>query len=102
MLVTGLYALITGKVKLTRGLQLQGWQARVAGLFLMLPLPLAFGTGILVGFFMASGALPSSVQNYILLGELFLVLFGLAGAVIVGLVFRPEVEPISEEDVPAT
>ena len=49
MFAGGVYALIAGKVTLTRSTRLTGWRARVAGLFLAAPLPLALGSGFMIG-----------------------------------------------------
>lgn len=100
MLVGGLYALIAGKVRLTRNMYLEGWRARVAGLFLIAPLPLAFLAGLLVGLLMGMGALPASAGSVVGIVELLLVLGALVGAVIFAVVTKPK-EPVEPEEIPA-
>lgn len=89
MLVGGLYALIAGKVRLTNKMYLEGWRARVAGLFLMAPLPLAFLAGLLIGLLIATGGLPASAESAAGIVELLLVFGGLLGAVIFALATKP-------------
>jgi hypothetical protein len=89
MLVGGLYALIAGKVRLTRNTYLQGWRARVAGLFLVAPLPLALLAGLLVGLLIGMGALPASAKSAAAIVELLLVLGGLVGAVLFATITKP-------------
>jgi uncharacterized membrane protein YedE/YeeE len=95
MLVGGLYALIAGKVRLTKNMVLKGWRARVAGLFLIAPLPLALLAGLLIGLLMGMGALPASAESAAGIVELLLVLGALVGAVIFAVVTKPKesVEP---------
>jgi hypothetical protein len=89
MLVGGLYALIAGKVRLTRKTYLEGWRARVAGLFLVAPLPLALGTGLVMGLLVEMGALPASAQSTAAIIELLLAIGGLAGAVLFAAMTKP-------------
>jgi hypothetical protein len=50
MLIAGLYALVAGKLQISSGsARLEGTAARVAGVILLLPLPLSFGAGALIG-----------------------------------------------------
>ena len=97
MLVGGLYALIKGKVKLTTNITLEGWRARVAGLFLISPLPLAIFIGFLVGFLVGLRAIPRSTLDYLSYLDILLILFGLLGAVVFGLIVKPKEEKISED-----
>ena len=96
MLVGGLYALIAGKIKLTRNISLEGWRARIAGLFLIAPLPLALLVGLVIGFLIGIGTLPSSAQGYGTIVELLLVLGGLVGVVIYALIVKPRGEVASD------
>lgn len=98
MLVGGLYALVTGKVRLTKNMYLEGQRARIAGLFLAAPLPLAFLAGTVLGTLMSMGVLPYSAEGLAGLVEFFLVLCGLAGAVIYATVTRPKEEELPIED----
>ena len=89
MLLGGLYALIAGKVKLTKNLQLEGWRARVAGLFLAAPLPLALLTGLLIGILFGTD---TSIQGIATLVELLFVLGGLDVAVTLAMITTPETQ----------
>jgi hypothetical protein len=97
MLVGGLYALIAGKVKLTRNLYLEGRRARIAGLFLVAPLPLAFVAGMVIGLLVGMGTLPASVESVAVIVELLLVLGGLVGAVVFAVLSKPKAAGVSEE-----
>ena len=90
MLVGGLYALVAGKIRLTKNMHLEGWRARVAGLFLIAPLPLAFLAGLLIALLIGAGALPTSAQSAAVIVELLLVAGGLVGAVVFALVTKPK------------
>lgn len=94
MLVGGLYALVAGKVRLTGNMYLEGKRARVAGLFLAAPLPLAFLAGLFIAMLISMGALPASAESAAGIVELLLVLGGLAGAVVFALATKPK-EPKS-------
>lgn len=94
MLVGGLYALITGRIKLTKNMTLEGTRARVAGLFLLLPLPLALLIGFLVG--LLSGG-DSGAMGVITIIEILLVLGGLLGAVLFAVLTKPQ-ERLSQTD----
>jgi hypothetical protein len=90
MLVGGLYALVAGKIRLTKNMYLEGWRARVAGLFLAAPLPLAFLAGLLIALLIRAGALPTSAESAAVIVELLLVAGGLVGAVVFALVTKPK------------
>ena len=53
LLIYGIYSLATGKYSLSKGKVLTGGKARLLGVLCMLPLPLAFITGVLLGLFFA-------------------------------------------------
>src|SRR2546421_585985 len=53
MLLTGLHALVTGRFKLREDRVIYGVPARLIGLFCMLPIPLAFCGGFVMGVSMA-------------------------------------------------
>jgi hypothetical protein len=95
MLIGGLYALIAGKVKLTRTITLRGWRARVAGLLLMAPLPLGLLTGFFIGLLLAADALPQSALNYVAFLDFFYVIAGLAVVVVFALFVRKKQLPSS-------
>jgi hypothetical protein len=54
MCIYGLVALITGKCRITRRLGASGAAARIAGLLMLLPLPISFALGLIVGMSMAA------------------------------------------------
>jgi hypothetical protein len=59
MLIFGIVTLITGKFSLSRTKVIQGGVARIVGGIMVLPLPLAFGAGVIIGVAMgASGKAP--------------------------------------------
>jgi hypothetical protein len=93
MLIGGLYALIAGKIKLTRTISLQGWRARAAGLLLMAPLPLGLLTGFIIGLLVSADALPQSTLNYVAFLDIFCVVGGLALAVVFALFVRERQVP---------
>lgn len=74
LFVSGLIALITAKFPLSKGTVLTGSKARIAGVILMLPIPLAIGAGVILGAMMGTGSLPYSTQDYIPCVELGIVL----------------------------
>lgn len=56
MLIFGIIALVRGRFAWTRGTEVYGWPARIAGLVLLTPWPLAFVVGMVLGaIFMAQG-----------------------------------------------
>jgi len=89
MLLGGLYALIAGKLKLTNSLQLEGTRARIAGIFLALPLPLALLTGFVIGILIEFGSISSEVYIIATIIEFVLVLGGLLGAFIYARATQP-------------
>jgi hypothetical protein len=96
MLIGGLYALIVGRIKLTNSLNLTGWRARVAGLFLVAPFPIALLIGFLMGVLIGLGALPASALNSSGILELLLVVGCLIGVVIFAWAVEPK-QPAPEE-----
>jgi hypothetical protein len=84
MLVGGLVALVTGKLKLSNALQLEGTPARIAGAILMAPLPLALAIGFMIGLLIGMGALPESALGLSTVIEIALVLGALVAAYFYG------------------
>jgi len=80
MFIAGLIALISGRFTLTKQNVLTGTRARIAGAILILPLPIAFGIGLLMGALAGSGAIPSDTLQYAACVDIALVIAGLAGA----------------------
>ncbi len=94
MLVGGVYALIAGKVRLTKNLHLEGWRARVAGLILMTPLPLALLMQMALASLLArADPVPESVSNYGAIIHIALVLLALVAVVIFGYAVREKAAP---------
>ena len=67
MLVAGIVALIRGEIPLTKVHHVDGWPARMAGFFLLLPLPLAFAIGFVIGLVQGMPADPNNAANMTLL-----------------------------------
>ncbi len=64
LLIAGLYALVTGKLTVTRNRVVYGAAARCLGLVALLPFPLMFGIGFIMGAQMAArGEDPSALAN---------------------------------------
>jgi len=111
MLVGGIVALITGKLSISRTLQLRGAPARIAGIVLLLPLPLAFAVGFAIGFLKATQGkgLDESFRLVVGLVELGITLACLVVVVVMTAVWgrQPprkrfaEDEYFEEDDVPA-
>lgn len=54
LIVWGIIILVKGQVALSPNRVVRGAAARIVGVFLLLPLPLAFATGIVMGFMMVA------------------------------------------------
>jgi hypothetical protein len=89
MLIVGLIGLIGGKLTLSKNFPLEGRRARIAGLILALPLPLAFGIGLVLGVLIGTGALPSSATKYASCIDIGAVLAGLGGAIAYAYATKP-------------
>ncbi len=83
MILGGLYAFIKARLSLTDRFYLEGWRARVVGLFWIAPLPVAFLVALAGGILIAMGVLPQSAKAYITFVEPVVVI----GAIIGSLVF---------------
>ena len=84
--VIGVYSFVFGKVSLPWNIHLQGWRARISGLFLMAPFP----TVLLLGPQIGQGLTPEKGQSILGLFELILVAVGVGGAVLFALLTRPK------------
>lgn len=92
-LVYGIVAVATGRLSLSAKKEARGVPARVAGVLLILPLPLALLTGVVIGTVMAAQGRPIGIGNvpiWIGLVELgiFLV-FVIAAFVVAGVNAQP-------------
>jgi hypothetical protein len=84
MLIGGLVALVTGKLKLSQRMVTEGVAARLAGAVFLLPLPMAFTIGMVIGFMQATQGKPmdGSFNWTLVLMEAGIVV----GCLVVGLV----------------
>ena len=76
--IFGVYAFIFGSVKLPWNLSVVGWRARVAGLFLMVPLPIL----ILLGQIVGQGVDQEAALSFYGIMELIIVMLGILGAAV--------------------
>jgi len=97
MLATGIYVLIAGRIRISQNFYLEGWRARVAGVFLIVPLPLAFLAGMLLGILIGLGTLPQSALEYAGVVDILLIAVALVGLVIYALAVKPKEEAVSTE-----
>ncbi len=92
--IFGVYALTFGSVRLPWNLSVSGWRARVAGLFLMAPLPILLLLGRIVG----KGVNERTALSFYGILELVIVLLGIFVAVLFSFFTRPKDERIEQED----
>ena len=97
MLVGGLYALVKGRLKLTGSMTLEGRRARIAGLFLVSPIPLALALGFLLGFLANVGVLPIEVLGYTGVFEIAWVFLALGGVVVYAYATKPKGEAVATD-----
>jgi hypothetical protein len=103
MLIMGILALVRGKISLTRNRVVTGTPARVIGVVLVLPLPLALVSGFVLGIVLValSGGAPpkqADLVKYALPLEVGIVLLcGLAAVIIGATQARPAKEVLKEE-----
>jgi hypothetical protein len=64
MFVAGIVALVTGKMNVSRTKVARGVPARLAGVVLMLPFPLALVIGIIALVLMSSGGQPPNANSF--------------------------------------
>lgn len=93
--IVGIYTLVFGRLRLPGDLDLRGWRARAAALFLIAPLPLAILLGRVIGW----GLTPEQGRSVFGISELILVAMGVGGAIIFSLLTRPR-EEIAEDASP--
>ena len=90
--IFGVYALVFGSIRLPWKMSLTGWRARVAGLFLMLPLPIL----ILLGRSISQGIDRDTALSFYGILEVVIVLMGIMGAVLFAYLTRPSVDEQGE------
>lgn len=83
--IFGMYALVFGSVRLPWKLSLVGWRARIAGLFLMAPLPIL----ILLGRTVSHGIDRDTAVSFYGMMEVVIVILGILGAVLFAFLTRP-------------
>lgn len=84
--IFGVYAFVFGSVRLPWGLSVTGWRARVAALFLMVPLPILILLGRVVGL----GIDESTALSFFGMLELVIVLIGILSAALFAYLTRPK------------
>jgi hypothetical protein len=75
----GGYALISGKMKLTKNMQLEGRLARFAGITRILPILLSIITGVIFLMLTGLGYIKDNQQIIITIIDLFFMLAGFSG-----------------------
>lgn len=83
----GMYAFLFGKVRLPWRMSLMGWRARVAGLFLLAPLPIL----ILLGVSVSAGVDQETARSFFGILELVITLIGILGAALFAYLTRPSI-----------
>ncbi|UCD98802.1 MAG: hypothetical protein JSV42_17960 [Chloroflexota bacterium] len=84
--IFGVYAFIFGSVRLPWNMSVKGWRARVASIFLMVPLPLL----ILIGREIGQGVDPNTARSFYGFLEVIIVLLGILGAAAFAYFTRPK------------
>jgi peptidoglycan/LPS O-acetylase OafA/YrhL len=81
----GMYAFLFGSVRLPWKMSLVGWRARIAGLFLMAPLPIL----ILLGVSVSEGVDRETAQSFFGILELIVAMLGILAAALFAYLTRP-------------
>ena len=84
--IIGIYAFVFGSVRLPWKLSLSGWRARVAGIFLMAPLPVL----ILLGRVVGRGVDDQAALSFFGIMELVIVIMGILSAALFSYLTRPK------------
>lgn len=93
----GISVLFGGKFQTSRKFSLEGRQARIAGVCLAAPLPVAFTIGLILGYFLQRGVTILNPESYILI-DLVPVLIGIFGALFYAPRTKPDGDMGSYED----
>jgi hypothetical protein len=93
--IIGVYTFVFGKLHLPWNLNLQGWRARIASLFLIAPFPLSILLGKLIG----TGLSPDQGQSVFGLTEIILVAIGVGGAILFAWLTMPKGQRVEESSV---
>jgi hypothetical protein len=83
MLVMGIAALVKGEAAAGKGRKIKGVRARLMGMAMMMPLPLAFACGVGLGTYAANTG-QMEILNYAWLCDVGALLFSVVIAAIVG------------------
>jgi hypothetical protein len=94
--IFGIYAFVFGSVNLPWDLNVSGWRARAAGLFLMAPLPIL----VLLGRVVGQGIDENTALSFYGMLELIVVLLGILGAALFVYLTRQKNEEIQTEEYP--
>ena len=92
--IFGVYAFVFGSVSLPWNLSVSGWRARIAGLFLMAPLPIL----VLLGRVIGQGIDAQTALSFYGIMELILVLLGILGAALFVYLTRWKNEEIQTDE----
>ena len=90
--IFGVYALVFGSIRLPWKMSMSGWRARIAGLFLIAPLPIL----ILLGRSVTQGIDRDTALTFFGILELVIVFMGILGAVLFAYLTRPSVDEQDE------
>jgi hypothetical protein len=83
--IFGVYAFVFGSIRLPWKLSLVGWRARIAGLFLMLPLPIL----LLLGGSVSRGVDQETAVTFYGIMELVIVILGILAAALFAYLTQP-------------
>lgn len=93
--IIGVYTFVFGKLHLPWNLNMEGWRARIASLFLIAPFPLT----ILLGKVIGTGLSPDQGQSIFGLSEIILVALGVGGAILFAWLTLPKDHEVEESSV---
>ena len=93
--IIGVYTFVFGKLSLPWNLNMQGWRARIASLFLIAPFPVT----ILLGKVIGTGLSPDQGQSVFGLSEVILVAMGIGGAVLFAWLTLPKEQRVEESSI---
>ena len=93
MFVLGVYALIAGKLKLSKKLGMERGHARITGLILMVPLTVAVLSALVLGVLVVCGIIDRSAIHYLGGSDLVLVVAGMGAAFVYALSKRSSGPP---------
>lgn len=90
LFIGGIYGLVSGKLPLTKNMKLEGNRARITGGILLLPLPVSFCLGLVLGVIAASSSQPNEVLAYAAFIDIPVLLASIALAVGYALMTQPK------------